>query len=95
MTIAGSYIVGGLIPLAPYILMHEILPALWVSIGVTLLAIIGQRRPSKYDLAMLSIVAAGGATLEEIVPILNRRHRERDLAKIRDAKRRQSHVKPK
>jgi VIT1/CCC1 family predicted Fe2+/Mn2+ transporter len=39
VTIAGSYIVGGLIPLAPYILMHEILPALWVSIGVTLLAL--------------------------------------------------------
>jgi VIT1/CCC1 family predicted Fe2+/Mn2+ transporter len=38
-TIAASYIVGGLIPLAPYILMHEILPALWVSIGVTLLAL--------------------------------------------------------
>src|ERR1700689_647882 len=38
-TIAASYIVGGLIPLAPYILMHAIVPALWVSIGVTLLAL--------------------------------------------------------
>src|SRR5579862_4285222 len=38
-TIAGSYIVGGLVPLAPYILMHGILPALWVSVGVTLLAL--------------------------------------------------------
>jgi len=38
-TIAASYVVGGLIPLAPYILMHQILPALWVSIGVTLLAL--------------------------------------------------------
>jgi vacuolar iron transporter family protein len=38
-TIALSYIVGGMIPLAPYILLHEIVPALWVSVGVTLLAL--------------------------------------------------------
>jgi VIT1/CCC1 family predicted Fe2+/Mn2+ transporter len=38
-TIAGSYIVGGLVPLAPYILMKEIVPALWVSVCVTLLAL--------------------------------------------------------
>jgi len=38
-TIAASYIVGGLVPLAPYILMHQVLPALWVSVGVTLLAL--------------------------------------------------------
>ena len=38
-TIAASYIAGGLIPLAPYILMHHILSALWVSVGVTLLAL--------------------------------------------------------
>jgi len=39
-TIAVSYIVGGLIPLAPYILMKEVLPALWSSVGVTLLALL-------------------------------------------------------
>jgi len=39
-TIALSYIVGGLIPLAPYIVMREIQPALWVSVGVTLTALI-------------------------------------------------------
>jgi vacuolar iron transporter family protein len=39
-TIAASYIVGGLIPLAPYILMQGILPALRVSVGVTLLALL-------------------------------------------------------
>jgi vacuolar iron transporter family protein len=39
-TIALSYVVGGLIPLAPYIVMREIQPALWVSIGVTLTALI-------------------------------------------------------
>jgi len=38
-TIAASYIAGGLIPLAPYILMKEVMPALWVSVGVTLLAL--------------------------------------------------------
>ncbi len=65
------------------------------AIGVTLLAIIGDRRPSKYDLAMLSIVAAGGATLADVLPILKRRHRERDLARVRDAKRRLSHAKSK
>ncbi len=38
-TIAVSYIVGGLIPLAPYILMANIRPALWTSVIVTLLAL--------------------------------------------------------
>ena len=38
-TIAASYIVGGLVPLAPYILMKGVVPALWVSVGVTLLAL--------------------------------------------------------
>jgi VIT1/CCC1 family predicted Fe2+/Mn2+ transporter len=38
-TIAASYIVGGLIPLAPYIVLQGIRPALWVSVGVTLSAL--------------------------------------------------------
>jgi VIT1/CCC1 family predicted Fe2+/Mn2+ transporter len=38
-TIAVSYIVGGLIPLAPYILMANIQPALWTSVTVTVLAL--------------------------------------------------------
>jgi VIT1/CCC1 family predicted Fe2+/Mn2+ transporter len=38
-TIAASYIVGGLVPLAPSILMKEVMPALYVSVGVTLLAL--------------------------------------------------------
>ena len=38
-TIAASYIVGGLVPLAPYILMKDVMPALYVSVGVTLLAL--------------------------------------------------------
>jgi vacuolar iron transporter family protein len=39
-TIGCSYIVGGLIPLAPYILLNNILSALWVSVGVTLFALL-------------------------------------------------------
>jgi vacuolar iron transporter family protein len=38
-TIAASYIFGGLIPLAPYIVMQSVAPALWVSVGVTLIAL--------------------------------------------------------
>jgi VIT1/CCC1 family predicted Fe2+/Mn2+ transporter len=38
-TIALSYVVGGLVPLAPYIAMKSIFSALWVSIAVTLLAL--------------------------------------------------------
>ena len=38
-TIAASYIVGGLVPLAPYILMRRVESALWVSVSVTLLAL--------------------------------------------------------
>lgn len=38
-TIAFSYIVGGLVPLAPYILMRQVESALWVSVSVTLLAL--------------------------------------------------------
>jgi vacuolar iron transporter family protein len=39
-TIAASYIAGGFIPLAPYILMRHVRSALWVSVGVTLLALL-------------------------------------------------------
>jgi VIT1/CCC1 family predicted Fe2+/Mn2+ transporter len=39
LTIAASYIVGGLIPLAPYIALSSILTALWISVGVTLAAL--------------------------------------------------------
>jgi vacuolar iron transporter family protein len=38
-TIAASYIVGGLVPLAPYIFMKQVRSALWVSVAVTLLAL--------------------------------------------------------
>ncbi len=37
--IAASYIVGGLIPLFPYMVWHEVRSALWISSGVALLAL--------------------------------------------------------
>jgi VIT1/CCC1 family predicted Fe2+/Mn2+ transporter len=40
LTIAGSYIAGGLIPLAPYIVLHAASAALVVSIVVTLVALL-------------------------------------------------------
>ena len=39
LTIALSYIAGGLIPLSPYMLLPNLKTALWVSVGVTLLAL--------------------------------------------------------
>jgi vacuolar iron transporter family protein len=38
-TIALSYVVGGLIPLLPYIFFHDILTALWCSVAVTPVAL--------------------------------------------------------
>jgi VIT1/CCC1 family predicted Fe2+/Mn2+ transporter len=38
-TIAASYVVGGLVPLAPYMLLHDVRTALASSICVTLLAL--------------------------------------------------------
>ncbi len=40
LTIAGAYIAGGLIPLAPYFLLREAHNALLISVGVTLLALL-------------------------------------------------------
>ena len=39
LTIAGAYIAGGLIPLAPYMLLGDARRALLVSVGVTLVAL--------------------------------------------------------
>ncbi len=38
-TIALAYVVGGLIPLLPYIFFHDILTALWYSVAVTPVAL--------------------------------------------------------
>jgi VIT1/CCC1 family predicted Fe2+/Mn2+ transporter len=40
LTIAGAYIAGGLIPLSPYIILSRAQTALWVSVLVTLAALL-------------------------------------------------------
>lgn len=40
LTIAGAYVAGGLIPLSPYILMSQAQTALWVSVLLTLAALL-------------------------------------------------------
>ncbi len=40
VTIGGSYIAGGLIPLAPYMVLHSVLTGLWFSVGITLTALL-------------------------------------------------------
>jgi hypothetical protein len=55
-------------------------------IGVLLIYLHTQRPVSKYAYAMLSLVASGQATLENIVPILQRRERERELERQRLAR---------
>jgi hypothetical protein len=45
-------------------------------IGVLLICLFTNTRPSKYAYIMLSWVANGNATLEEIAPILAERHRQ-------------------
>jgi VIT1/CCC1 family predicted Fe2+/Mn2+ transporter len=40
VTIGGGYLAGGLIPLWPYMLLRRALPALGVSIAVTLVALL-------------------------------------------------------
>ena len=48
-------------------------------------------RPSKYLFAMLSLVAAGGCSFEEILPILRERERQSELARQSAARRRARH----
>jgi hypothetical protein len=55
-------------------------------IGVLLMYLYSGRRASKYAYSLLCAVAAGQATLEDILPILERRERENDLAKARLAR---------
>ncbi len=38
-TIGGSYIIGGLIPLFPYMMLQQAQTALWISVTVTLMAL--------------------------------------------------------
>ena len=56
-------------------------------IGVLLLYLHLDAKPSKYAFSLLTLVANGGATLEEIVPILKERERQIALAKASLARR--------
>ena len=55
-------------------------------IGVLLLYLHTGRKPSKYAFNMLCMVADGSASLQEIIPILERRERECELARQRLAR---------
>ncbi|HEY6118397.1 MAG TPA: VIT1/CCC1 transporter family protein [Pyrinomonadaceae bacterium] len=74
LTIAGAYIAGGFIPLAPYIIAHRASSALLFSVGLTILALIvfgfikGRftgTRPvrSALQTALIGSLAAGAAFL--------------------------------
>jgi hypothetical protein len=68
--------------------------ALYVALIATLLtAAATQRRPSKYALAALQFVAAGLTELEQMLPMLARFERERELARARREKRRAANAK--
>jgi hypothetical protein len=57
-------------------------------IGVLLMYLHTGRKMSKYAYNMLCLVAQGGATLADVLPILERRERERDLDRQRLARKR-------
>jgi len=62
--------------------------ALYVALIATLLSAVATgRRPSKYTLATLQFVAAGLTELEQMLPVLDRFERERELARARYARR--------
>ncbi len=72
VAIAGSYIVGGLIPLSPYIFIPRVQTALWVSVVITLCALLvfgyvkgrftGTRPwPSALRTTLIGGIAAGAA----------------------------------
>jgi len=66
-----------------------VLAHLYVSIiGMLLMYLHTGYRPSKYLFVMLSQVAAGGATLEDIMPILRERERQSAVARASAARRR-------
>lgn len=66
-----------------------VLAHLYVTIIAVLLTYLHTgSRPSKYMFAMLSLVASGAATLEEIIPILRERERRKELDRASAARRR-------
>jgi len=59
-----------------------------VIIGAMLMYLHTDGRPSKYLFSLLGLVAQGGATLAEIMPILRERERQCALARVSAARRR-------
>ncbi|MFW6061203.1 MAG: transposase [Planctomycetota bacterium] len=57
-------------------------------IGVLLTYLSSRHRVSKYAVSLLTFVASGQATLEDILPVLAKRQRERDLERARLARKR-------
>jgi hypothetical protein len=57
-------------------------------IGVLLMYTHTQRPPSKYAYLLLGLVAAGQATMDDILPILERREHECELDRQRRARKR-------
>lgn len=62
-------------------------------IGVLLMYLHSGRKVSKYAYSMLCMVAGGSATLADILPILERRERERDLDRQRLARKKAEKIK--
>jgi len=75
-----------------HLISHEregVLSHFYVTIiAVLLMYLHTGYRPSKYMFALVSQVAAGAATLEEIMPILRERERQNELARQSAARRR-------
>ena len=63
-------------------------------IGVLMTYLATGHRVSKYSYSLLTFVAAGQATLEDILPILEKRERERMLEKARLARKRTQKLNP-
>jgi hypothetical protein len=65
-----------------------ILLSFYVAVlGVLLIYLFSHAKPSKYAFSLLTLVAQGAATLEEIAPILQERERQIAVAKARQARR--------
>jgi hypothetical protein len=67
---------------------NGVLLSMYVAIiGTLLICLFTETRPSTYAYAMLSWVASGACTLDEIVPIMAERHRQIAVDKASKAKR--------
>jgi len=78
LTIAASYIAGGIIPLLPYMLIHDSLEALELSVVITLLALAvfgalkGKLVGTGWLRSALQTITIGGAAISLLVVVLRR-----------------------